>query len=255
MKSKIQFIFVFMTFISSFTLAQINTEKFRTSEDSTGFTGNVDISATSLTGNTNFQVITGDTRLEYNWGTNYAFFVGNAGYVWGNQISFANEALAHLRDVQTMDDLLQLEIFLQFNYNKQRLLLSRELAGAGVRFRLVSEKSLKIRLGIAYMFEHEKYDLPANSAHGRITNTNRLSGYATFSIPIKDDFTFISVTYYQPKITGWKDFKAISDNSFVSELSSLIDLTFGVSLRYDSRPPDTIKDLDTITKFGLSFKF
>jgi len=229
-------------------------EKFRTSEDSTGFTGNLDVSATALTGNTDFQVIIGDTRLEYNWGTNYIFFVGNAGYGWESKKAFSDQALVHIRDVQTLNSLLQAEFFLQFNYNKKRLLLSRELVGTGIRFRLVSEKSLKLRLGIAYMYEHERYDLPANSVHGRLTDASRLSSYVTFNIAIKEGFNFVSVTYYQPKISDWNDLKAISNNAFVSELSTFIDLTFGVSLGYDSRPPETIKKLDTTPKFGLSFK-
>ena len=246
---------VFFTLLSYPVTAQVNTERFREASDSTGFSGNVDISATALTGNTDFQLISGDTRLNYNWGKSYTFFVGSVGYGWQDKEAFSNQALAHLRHVQSMNDFLQLEFFLQVDYNKKRLLLSRELAGMGIRLKLLSEKSIKIRYGLAYMFEHEVYDLPANSLHGRITDANRLSSYATFDVLLKDGFNFVSVTYFQPKITEWSDYKAISDNSFVSELSKLLDITFGVSLRYDSRPPDTIKKLDTVTKFGLSFKF
>ncbi len=249
-------IFLIQIILISFTaFAQVNTEKFRADNDSTGFSGNVDISASAFTGNTDFQLISGDTRLNYNWGKSYTFFVGSAGYGWQDKEAFSNQALVHLRHVQSVSGFLQFEFFLQFNYNKKRLLLSRELAGAGVRLKLLSEKSIKIRYGLAYMFEHEEYDLPTNSSHGRITDASRLSSYATFNVLLKDGFNFVSVTYFQPKITGWNDYKAISDNSFVSELSNLLDITFGVSLRYDSRPPDTIKKLDTVTKFGLSFKF
>ncbi len=246
---------VFLTLLIYPVTAQVNTEKFREASDSTGFSGNVDISATALTGNTDFQLISGDTRLNYNWGKSYTFFVGSAGYGWQDKEAFSNQALAHLRHVQSMNNFLQLEFFLQVDYNKKRLLLSRELAGTGIRVKLLSEKGIKIRYGLAYMFEHEEYDLPANYLHGRITDANRLSSYATFDVLLKDGFNFVSVTYFQPKITEWSDYKAISDNSFVSELSELLDITFGVSLRYDSRPPDEIKKLDTITKFGLSFKF
>ena len=247
--------FYFLLFTFSFSYAQVNTEKFRTGHDSTGFSGNIGISATAITGNTDFQIINADTRFNYNWGSSYTFFVGDAGYGWQDKVAFSNQALAHLRHVQSLNDFLMVEFFLQFNYNKKRLLLSRELAGTGFRFRILTEKDLEIRYGLAYMFEHEEYDLPANSFHGRLTDANRISSYATFNILLKNGFTFTSVTYFQPRIVEWKDFKAISDNSFASEISPLIDITFGVSLRYDSRPPDTIKKLDTTTKFGLSLKF
>ena len=242
-------------FISTITFAQVNTEKYRVDTDSTGFSGNVEIEGTAITGNTDFQLLSADTRLNYNFGKDYIFFVGDAGYGWKDKVAFSNEALAHLRYVKSANDFLQLEVFTQFDYNKERLLLSRELAGTGIRLKLLTDSSFKIRYGLAYMFEHEKYDLPLNSSHGRLTNTNRLSSYATFNAKVKNGFTFISVTYFQPKIDKWKDFKLISSNSFISELSSLLDLSFGVNIRYDSRPPDTIKKLDTITKFGLTFKF
>ena len=247
--------FAFLVLSFSFTHAQVNTEKFRTDIDSAGFSGNVDISATALTGNTDFQLLSADTHLNYNWGKDYTFFVGSAGYGWQNKEAFSNQALAHLRHVVTANDFLQLEFFTQLDYNKKRLLLARELAGTGIRLKVISTNNFKLRYGLAYMFEHEEYDLPANSEHGRLTNASRLSSYITFNTQLKDGFSFVSVSYFQPKLNEWNDFKAISDNSFISEISSLIDITFGVSLRYDSRPPDTIKKLDTVSKFGLSFKF
>ncbi len=246
---------IFLLFTFSFSYSQVDTEKYRETSDTTGFSGKFDLSANAITGNADFQIINADTRINYNFGKDYTFFVGNAGYGWQDKEAFSNEALAHLRYVVWLNDFLQIELFTQFDYNKERLLLARELAGTGIRLKLVTEKSLKIRYGLAYMFEREEFDLPANSVHGRITNTNRISSYATFDVMIKNGFSFVSVTYFQPKIINWKNYKLISDNSFVSEISSLIDIKFGVSLRYDSRPPDTIKKLDTISKFGLSFKF
>ena len=38
-------------------------------------------------------------------------------------------------------------------------------------------------------------------------------------------------------------------------LSSFVDLTVSFNLRYDAKPPETIKTTDTITKFGFSFNF
>ena len=215
---------IFLVF--QITNAQVNTEKFRVDTDSTGFSGNIDISGTAITGNTDFQLLSVDTRLNYNFGKDYIFFVGNAGYGWQDKVAFSNQALAHLRYVLSANDFMQFEFFTQLDYNKKRLLLSRELAGTGIRLKLLTTNSFKIRYGLAYMFEHEKYDLPENSIHGRVTNANRISSYATFSALVKKGFTFVSVTYFQP--AEWKDYKFISDNSFVSELSALLDLSFGI---------------------------
>ncbi len=255
MKKTFHLTLIIIFYVFNFAAAQVNTEKFRVDSDSIGFSGNVNISGTVITGNTDFQLLSVNTRLNYNFGKDYIFFVGDAGYGWEDKKAFSNQALAHLRYVLAANDFLQLEFFTQLDYNKKRLLLSRELAGAGVRLKLLTTSNFKIRYGLAYMFEHEKYDLPENSIHAKITNINRLSSYVTFSELIKNGFTFISDTYFQPKIDEWKNYKLISDNSFVTELSALFDMSFGINLRYDSRPPDTIKKLDTVTKFGLTFKF
>ena len=62
-------------------------------------------------------------------------------------------------------NLLQIELFTQFDNNKKRLLLARELLGGGLRFRILKTEHFKFRLGTAYMFETEKYDLPENAVH------------------------------------------------------------------------------------------
>ena len=160
MNKRINFTLVTILLVAEFISAQVNTEKFRVDTDSIGFSGNVDISGTAITGNTDFQLLSVDTRLNYNFGKDYIFFVGDAGYGWQDKEAFSNQALAHLRYVLSTNDFLQIEFFTQLDYNKKRLLLSRELAGTGVRLKLLTSSNFKIRYGIAYMFEHEKYDLP-----------------------------------------------------------------------------------------------
>ena len=199
MNKTIYFTLTLIFLVFNITFAQVNTEKFRVDFDSTGFSGNVDIEGTAITGNTDFQLLSLDTRLNYNFGKDYIFFVGDAGYGWQDKVAFSNQALAHLRYVLSANNFLQFEFFTQLDYNKKRLLLSRELAGTGIRLKLLTTNSFKIRYGLAYMFEHEKYDLPENSIHGRVTNANRLSSYATFNAKVKNGFTFISVTYFQPR--------------------------------------------------------
>lgn len=63
------------------------------------------------------------------------------------------------------------------------------------------------------------------------------------------------ITYFQPQIGKWNDFRIISDNSLIVGLSSFVDLKTSFNLRYDAKPPETIKSIDTFTRFGFSFKF
>ena len=252
MLKKTLMIFILML---STALSQINIERYRTSADSSGFSGNVNIDITAMTGNTDFQFINLNSRLNQNWIVGYTFIVANAGFGWDKGEKIFNLALAHLRHVQELDDDIQIEAFLQYDFNKKRLLTGRELIGGGFRFKLIKQDDMKLRLGTSYFYEHENYNVPLNSTHGNNFFTNRLSTYLTYELKLKEDVQLVLISYYQPHIGKWEDYRIISDNSLIVSLSSLLDVNISFSLRFDSRPPEAIKNTDTITKFGFGFKF
>jgi hypothetical protein len=235
--------------------AQVNTERFREDEDTTGFSGYVDLEGILATGNTDFQLISLGSRLNYNWGDDYTFIVGDGGYGWENGNSFVDQLFAHLRHVITTGDLLQIELFTQFDNNKKRLLEARELIGGGLRLRILKTEHFKFRLGTAYMFETERFDLPANSVHPNNTSFHRFTSYVTFKYQLNRLLSFISTTYYQPRFKDFNDYKLFSENAFMIDTGKVLDLFIKFNLRYDSRPPDTVKKFDTFSRIGFSFKF
>ena len=240
-------------YISVFS--QVNTERYRESEDSVGLSGLINLEGILATGNTDFQLISLGGRLNYNWGDDYTFLVGDGGYGWDKGEAFVGQLFVHLRHVITTSDLLQIEFFTQFDNNKKRLLLSRELLGGGLRFRLVKSESFKFRLGSAYMFELEKYDLPENSIHPKETSLHRLSSYSTFEYQINKILSLISTTYYQPVFTEFSDYRLLSESALTIDVEKSFSFYIKINLRYDSRPPDTVKDFDTYSRIGFSFKF
>jgi hypothetical protein len=252
MFKKIFLIFVLFVYAS---YAQINIEKYRADYDSIGFSGIADIEITAMTGNTDFQFINLNSRLNQNWDKSYTFLVANGGFGWDKGERIFNQALVHLRHVQELNENVQIEAFIQSDFNKKRLLTGRELIGGGFRFKILKQNDIKLRLGISYFYEHENYDIPSNSLHGNNLFTNRLSTYLTYDLKIKNDVQLVLIDYIQPHIGKWEDYRIVSDNSLIISLSSLLDITISFSLRYDARPPETIKSTDTITKFGFGFKF
>ena len=235
--------------------AQVYTERFREDEDSVGFSGFVDLEGIVAAGNTDFQLISLGGRLNYNWGNDYTFFIADGGYGWENGNSFVGQILAHLRHVITTGNLIQIELFTQFDNNKKRLLLARELLGGGLRFRILKTEHFKFRLGTAYMFETEKYDLPENTVHHKTTQLHRFTSYVTLNFELNKILSFISTTYYQPSITDFKDYKLFSENALLVDAGKVFDFFIKFNLRYDSRPPDTIKNIDTFSRIGFSLKF
>ncbi|MEO8231230.1 MAG: DUF481 domain-containing protein, partial [Ignavibacteriota bacterium] len=244
---------IILNFFNS--IAQINTERYRKDSDSVGFSAIADVEITAITGNTDFQFINLGGRLNYNWGTSYTFLVADGGFGWEDGERIFNQALLHLRHVHSLNDLFQVEVFAQTDFDKKRLLEGRELLGGGLRYKILTFDNAKFRIGASYFYEHERYDVPANSIHGSNLFSNRLSTYLTFELEIKDDVKLITVNYFQPKIGEWEDFRITSDLSLIVGLTSFVDLSVSFSLRYDANPPETIKPTDTVTKFGFSFTF
>jgi hypothetical protein len=255
MKNFLTGFIIFVIFFSLKIIAQVNTERFREDEDTTGFSGYIDIEGVVATGNTDFQIISMGSRLNYNWGDDYTFFVGDGGYGWENGNAFVGQLFAHLRHVITTGDLIQIEFFTQFDNNKKRLLLARELIGGGLRFRILKGEFFKFRLGTAYMFENEKYDLPENSIHPITTSLHRFTSYATFEFKINKTLSYVSTAYYQPALSDFNDYKLFSENAFLIDAGKSFSFFIKFNLRYDSRPPDTVKNFDSYSRVGFSFKF
>jgi putative salt-induced outer membrane protein YdiY len=254
MKHGVSFILALILIINFSSTAQINTERYRKDSDSTGISAIADVEITAITGNTGFQFIDLGGRLNYNWGKSYTFLVADAGFGWDDGDRIFNQALVHLRHVYSITELIQSEVFAQTDFNKKRLLTGRELIGGGLRYKLLTENDLKLRFGLSYFYEYEKYDVPISSVHGSNKFANRLSTYLTLEIGIKDDVKFLIVTYIQPQIGKWKDYRIILDSSLKAELSSFVDLKVSFNLRFDAKPPESIKSADTFTRFGFSFK-
>lgn len=246
---------ILIIILSGYLHAQVNTERYRQDADTIGFSGLADVEAVVATGNTDFQLISIGGRLNYNWGNDYTFVVANGGYGWESGEEFVDQVFAHLRHVITSNELLQIELFTQFDNNKNRLLLERELIGGGLRFRLAKSDFFKLRMGIGYMFENEFYDLPENSVHERHSVAHRLTSYFTFTLNFDKTISLISISYYQPEFVEWNDYKFVSENELLITAGTLMDFYIKFNLRYDSRPPDTIKNFDTFSKLGLTFKF
>lgn len=235
--------------------AQVNTERFRQDSEKLGLTGNLDISGTWITGNVDLQLMSLGGRLNHNRGESYTFLVWDGGIGWNEGKSILNQALAHLRNVSEITGFIQNEIFLQYDMNRKRLLLARQLAGAGIRFKVLTTQVWKVRIGGSVMVEYERYELPADAVHRNPVMACRASLYSTLNLSLNKTARLASVVYFQPWIGRWNDCKVTSENVLAVTLSPHFDWNMLFDCRYDSRPPDGIKNRDTVVRFGFSFKF
>jgi len=248
-------LFVFLLFVCSLIAAQVNTEKYRTNESVSGLGGYFEISGTIKSGNAEKTEGNLEGRLDWRAGSNTTFFIFDSEHEWVDGKRLSNEGLFHIRNVTVLNKEFKLEVYGQINYDKKILVDNRELAGAGFRFKIFDIEQNDISLGTSYMFEHENYKLPKNSIHPKEVNVSRWSSYIAMHFKLEENITFTSVAYYQPMFTEFVDYRLLNESSINISLSKLLSLNFNYRIRFDSKPPDGVKNTDTNTNFGIGIKF
>lgn len=243
-----------MFFFTSILLAQVNIEKYNNIIDSIGMNGNISFYASAKTGNTDIQEFGADGRLNFNGENFNSFLIAQGEYGWNKGKEYSNNALLHFRYLRELNQSINPEFFAQINYNKSRLLLFRSLVGLGFRLNLISDSLTNLTYGSAYMYEYENLDIVSSSVHPNKTYYHRWSNYISYSNSLTGNIRLSIVMYAQPRFDDFNDLRLLADNNLSIGLTDKLSLSLILRLRYDSEPPDKVKELDTNTKIGLSIK-
>jgi hypothetical protein len=236
----------------STTFAQVNIEKYNNLNSANGVISKISVYFNSKTGNTDIQEFGLDSRLSYMGEGLHTLMIGQGSLGWKDGKQYSNNALIHLRFLKEFQSIISPEVFTQIDYDKKRLLLFRSLVGGGVRFSLFKDSLASFNYGSSYMFEYEKLDLPENSNHLNQTYNSRWNNYISYSNFISSNSRFSLAVYFQPRFDKFNDFRILSENFISVNISSKLAISLNFSLRYDSKPPDTIKNFDTNISMGIT---
>jgi len=152
------FIVIFIFLIAWPAQAQIiNVETKRLRADSTGWYGNLDLTANLIK----------NTRQLWSFGTNFNIlhikdrhtflFIADLKFDKAENVDLINNGYQHFRYNYKLikDKRWYLEIFEQTQFDAIRQIDKRFLLGAGVRNKIVSTDKLFMNLGISFMYEEE----------------------------------------------------------------------------------------------------
>jgi hypothetical protein len=244
-----------LVFLSSLQYAQVNIERYNNLNSLSGLMGNVSFYISSKTGNTDIQEFEIDGRVNYKGENFYSFLIAQGEYGWNKGKEYSNNALLHLRHLQDLEGVVDPELFAQINYDKSNLLLFRSLFGAGLRLSLISDTLANLDYGTSYMYEYEDIDLPETADHPSKTKHHRWSNYLSYSNNVSKNSRISVVIYAQPRLDNFTDVRFLSENHLKVGLTDKLSLSVSFSIRFDSKPPDGVKDTDTNTKVGFTFRF
>jgi Protein of unknown function, DUF481 len=164
---------------------------------------------------------------------------------------FENQSFVHLRYNKKINKWLVGEAFTQIQQNKILNVKYRSLYGVGPRFELMKEKSANLFLGTLYMYE---YELPT-ADDGQPWVKNRMSSYLSFLCKLTPTVTFAGITYYQPNLGYWSDYRLTGQYKLLVAITKKFSLKAETNILYDSTPVvGAVKSSDDFT-FGGQLDF
>ena len=246
----------------------VNTERLRINKKTEGWAGQVDVQL-GMVSNKAGETVQAGGVFNAEWSKErhrlFLFTAVQYGRIKKRTIPeastvFGNRQFAHLRFNEQLNRRLTWEAFVQNQSDKVQEIEWRFLSGAGLRFTLADRDSFKCFLGALYMFEYEQTnEILLNSvgseAESVFRRDHRFSGYLSLALALSDYLEFNHVTYYQPRLDYWGDFRISTETTFQVSLNGHLKLTNGFQLVYDSFPPAGVPRVMFNLRNGLGWNF
>lgn len=204
-----------------------------------------------------FLSINGNLDLAYFSEKNTLIWLNRLAYLDINSSPFNSTAYSHLRFTINSPNTIAYEVFGQGQYDLLRGLDHRVLGGAGLRIRMLEGKKVQMFLGIAGMFEQEKWQDPSEEGVTVTTDFLKSSNYFSTRLELQPYINFNLITYYQ---VGYDNAEQVArhrintDTNLEFKLSRV--LTFRVSLftAFENAPVVPITKFTYSISNGLSIK-
>ncbi len=239
-------------FTSGTAVAQIvNIEKSRMQSDTTGWLGSAG-AALSLIKNTQTVFSAGvDAHLQYKSEKSLYLILANYGFLKGAGNKFVDNTFLHLRYNYKLNSLIRWEVFTQYQKNVITKIKSRYLMGTGPRFKILSNKIIRMYAASLIMFEHEKESTPAKTEHNDI----RSSTYVSFTITPNNYLELISTSFFQPRLNNLSDFRILNQIGVIAKAGKRLSLRINWNYLYDSSPVPGIPSDNYAFSTGLEYEF
>lgn len=254
-----------LLFFPVFLQAQIvNIEKLRLVDTMNNHVGFEAMLGFGISKNTSGQVMegNGNLRLDYYFkGKSKLLLMGAFGINRfkarnaSDAIKIRNNQFVHLRYNRKLTKCLTWEVFTQGQINQVELVVFRWLVGTGPRFKILHKKDKGyIYFGSMYMFERAEEERDGLTENV-VLNHHRLSNYLSMSYRMNENASLNHVTYFQPRVDEFSDFRISSETGLSFTLFKKIKWKTYFQYLYDSKPPTTVIESRYQLRNGISIAF
>ncbi len=244
---------IFILVLSSSAFSQVNTEKLRKNANETGIFTDFNLAGTFTSGNTEYVRFNTGLRFDYIGQQYNSFLIAKLDYKEANSEILVKKGFVHLRNVFAYSGNLNFELFLQKEFNDFISLNDRNIAGAGLRIKMLESytdtSSIAISLGCGIMYEGEDY----TEGYKEDSHLARSTNYLSINWKINNIFSISSVSYYQVDLTRLNNYRILNESDFSINIFKNLKLFAAIDYRYDSKPPETVENFDFEFVNGIRF--
>lgn len=238
-----------MLFFATGLASQIVNIEERRLKNEEGWKGSIALNF-SFTKNTNEVLdIENLSQISYRKARSLYMFINEIEVIRQNNADVLNNGFQHLRYNYRLSDLLVMEAFGQHQFNQIQRIDRRVLLGAGPRFEIINNDSLRLNIGTHVMSEWEK------TSKGGNQHNYRSSNYVSINWQINEILNFSSTTYYQPKIDDFSDYRVSNNSVFTIGITQKLGMRVTYELLYDTEVPEGVPSTVYSFQTGLTYRF
>lgn len=228
----------------------VNIESARMQSDTTGWMGNAGASL-ALTKNTQ-QVFSSDVdaHLQYKSKKSLYLILGSYGFLKGAGTNLIDNTFLHLRYNYKLNSILRWEAFTQVQKNVITGMSSRFLIGTGPRFKILSNKLIRLYAASLLMYERED-----QTVTDIIQNNARSSSYVSFTITPNKQVEIISTSFFQPLLNNWNDYRLLNQVTIRVKAAKKLGLKVEWNYLNDSRPVAGVPSVNYSLSTGIDYEF
>jgi putative salt-induced outer membrane protein YdiY len=105
------------------------------------------------------------------------------------------------------------------------------------------------------MLEYESLNLPEDAQHPPILFNHRWTNTLVLGFQLAPHVTLANTIYVQPRFDDFTDLRILDEADLAVGIGDHLAVVTAFSFRYDSRPPDGLKNTDISVSQSLRMRF
>ena len=229
----------------------VNVESSRMQSDTTGWKGHLGASFSATKNVEKIFQLDLSAHLQYKTEKDLYLILGNYNFLKGANRKLIDNSFFHLRYNRKLNAVVRWEVFTQQQSNVITRIESRFLAGTGPRFKIMSNKVLRLYAGALVMYEAEKERADSLVLHHDFRN----SSYVSLSWTPTKQLELVSTSFYQPRLDKFGDYRLLNQETVKVRVTNKLAVTLNWNYLYDSFPAGNTPNSNYSFSTGANYEF